>query len=208
MKHPTSDCWTLRRIFKRKMDANQLRVGTGRPNDVREHPYPEHERAVHMAACYNYFAEEDEYTDEEVCMTSYYDHLDEIASHEQPRVTPDPDAAVKVLQGSTKFKTFYDALGFTAAARTEITRSIVNIAEAHQQACMAMDGSVPRTIREGANSITFSDADRRVTFSHNRPLYVTALIKGVELRRAFLDGGASINIMPLATFKKLGIPEN
>ncbi|KAF7128892.1 hypothetical protein RHSIM_Rhsim10G0135900 [Rhododendron simsii] len=59
-----------------------LAENNGHPNDMREHRYLEHERAVHMAACYNFFAEEDEYTDEEVCMTSYYDHLDEIASHE------------------------------------------------------------------------------------------------------------------------------
>lgn len=30
----------------------------------------------------------------------------------------------------------------------------------------------------------------------------------MELRRAFLDGGASINLMPLTTFRAIGIPEN
>ncbi len=38
--------------------------------------------------------------------------------------------------------------------------------------------------------------------------YVTALVNGTELKRAFLDGGASINLMPLPTFKKLEIPED
>lgn len=45
-------------------------------------------------------------------------------------------------------------------------------------------------------------------YPHNRPLYVIARINRTELKRNFLDGGASINLMPLSTFKKLEIQEN
>lgn len=58
---------------------------------------------------------------------------------------------------------------------------------------------------EGFITITFSDADLRITFPHNRSLYVTAYVKDVELKRAFLNGGVSINIMLLSTFKKMEI---
>ncbi|KAI8530126.1 hypothetical protein RHMOL_Rhmol11G0031400 [Rhododendron molle] len=49
----------------------------------------------------------------------------------------------------------------------------------------AMDGSVPRTIRDESNAVTFSDADRRVPYPHNRPLYVTSRVNGIELKRTF-----------------------
>lgn len=34
---------------------------------------------------------------------------------------------------------------------------------------------------------------------------MTAHVNGVELKRVFLDGGASINLMPLSTFNKIEI---
>lgn len=204
-KHPMNDCFTLKRIFKRKIDAGELRIGAG-AQDVRENPYPEHQRVVNMAECFDFYAELDNY-EEEAYMASIQDHLEEV-SYEQPRVEPDPDATIKILQGSAKFRTFFDGMGFTPAARFDITKSIIDIARAHQQACMAAEGSVPRTIRDESNLVTFSESDRRVKFPHTRPLFVTAYVNGAELRRAFFDGGASINIMPYSTFKKLEIPEN
>lgn len=36
---------------------------------------------------------------------------------------------------------------------------------------------------------------------------MTTHVNKVELKRAILDGGASINIMPLTTFQQLGILE-
>lgn len=37
---------------------------------------------------------------------------------------------------------------------------------------------------------------------------MTAHVNDIEFKRAFLDGGAPINIMPLSTLKKIGIPED
>lgn len=43
--------------------------------------------------------------------------------------------------------------------------------------------------------------------SHNRPLYLEAHVNGVELRRAFVDGGSSVNIMSVGTFESVKIPK-
>ena len=43
-----------------------------------------------------------------------------------------------------------------------------------------------------------------VSRHHMRPLYVKAWINGQPIRRVFVDGGATINIMPLATIAKIG----
>uniref|UniRef100_UPI00329801ED hypothetical protein n=1 Tax=Salmonella enterica TaxID=28901 RepID=UPI00329801ED len=39
-------------------------------------------------------------------------------------------------------------------------------------------------------------------------LYVTATIEGMEITKAMVDGGAGVNVMPLATFRNLGISED
>ncbi|KAH7847621.1 hypothetical protein Vadar_028272 [Vaccinium darrowii] len=209
VQHPTSDCWTLKEIFKKKQDNNELRISVNR--DVRDRPYPQHEEGVAMAECCNggyydfmYDMEDDV---EEVYMTSFYDHIEEIASYDQPAMEVNEEDRHKILSKSHKFRTFFDGLGFSPNARVQMTKAILEIASEGQEACVVEGGSVARTIREDSNTITFSDTDRRVPFPHNRPLFVTAYINGVELKRAFLDGGASINIMPLETLKKLDIPE-
>lgn len=40
--------------------------------------------------------------------------------------------------------------------------------------------------------------------SHVRPLYVQAILDGVPMAKIFVDNGAAINILPIATMKKLG----
>ena len=164
-----------------------------------------------MAECHNGgyydFMYEMEDEDEEVYMTSFYDHIEEIASYDQPTVEVSEEERHKILSCSHKFKTFYDGLGFSPSSRVQMTKAILGIANQSQEACVVEGGSVARTIREDSNTIAFSDADKKVPFSHNRPLFVTAYINGMEFKRAFLDGGASINIMPLETLKKLDIPE-
>lgn len=73
---------------------------------------------------------------------------------------------------------------------------------------MSAEGSVLRIVRDESNLVTFSNADQRVPCPHNRPLYVIACVNRTELKCTFLDGGASINLMQLSTFKKLEILEN
>lgn len=40
--------------------------------------------------------------------------------------------------------------------------------------------------------------------SHLRPLHIMALVEGKPTNRVFIDGGASVNLIPRAMFKKLG----
>lgn len=66
-----------------------------------------------------------------------------------------------------------------------------------------VEGIIIRNITEGSNMITFLEADREVSYIHNRLLYVTVIINGLEARRTFIDNGASINTMPLSTLGTL-----
>lgn len=210
-RHPTTNCWTLKRNFRQKQLDNELRVGQ---HDVREEPYLNHrnqerEREVNRAECYPFmYDDEEEDSEGWAYMVSCYEITKDFASYPNPAVIPDPNSSVRTLQNSAKFRTFFDGFGFTPTTRLEMTKAIMNITEVHQKACMPVEGSVLQTIRDESNLITFTDADRQVPFLHNRPLYVTACVNSVELKRVFLDDGASINLMPLSTFKMAGIPKN
>lgn len=41
---------------------------------------------------------------------------------------------------------------------------------------------------------------------HNRPLYLSGYIGEVKLRQVQVDPGSAINVIPLKTVRKLGIP--
>ena len=47
--------------------------------------------------------------------------------------------------------------------------------------------------------------DKPVKNRHLKPLYLKGYVNGKPLTKMFVDGGAAINIMPYATFKKLGM---
>lgn len=185
-------------------------------------PYLAHgnrEGEVNMVECYPFMYENEEdldsysYLEEKdgetwAYMVSCYEITEDFRDHVAHAVTPDPYASAKGLQNSTKFRALFDGFGFTPIARLEITKAIIGIVEIHHESCMSAEGSILRTIRDESNSITFSDADQRIPYPHNRPLYITSCINGTELKHTFLYGGASINLMPLSTFKRLEIQEN
>jgi hypothetical protein len=126
--------------------------------------------------------------------------------HYEPHVhVPDHDIQAKALMESVKFKRFFDQLELKKDARVEATKAIIRAAE--RQECMQIDPKVPKFCKEGINKISFSEADKELRQLSNRPLYVTALVNGYEVKRAFIDNGSSLNIMPYKVFQTLGVPE-
>ena len=51
--------------------------------------------------------------------------------------------------------------------------------------------------------IIFSAKDRQHDFMHNKPLYVEAKVNELGVRRALVDNGASVNLMPKSIFETL-----
>ena len=59
---------------------------------------------------------------------------------------------------------------------------------------------------ETTNYITFTDEDMEVKhLDHRRPLYLMATINGVQIRRALVDTGASLNLIALNTLEAVGL---
>ena len=59
---------------------------------------------------------------------------------------------------------------------------------------------------ETTNAITFTDEDMEVEHpNHRRPLYLMATINGVQVRKALVETGASLNLIALNTLKAIGL---
>ena len=59
---------------------------------------------------------------------------------------------------------------------------------------------------ETTNTITFTDEDMEVEHpNHHRPFYLMATINGVQIRRALVAIGASLNLIALSTLEAVGL---
>ena len=65
---------------------------------------------------------------------------------------------------------------------------------------MSTVGTFANDIRNTPAILTFSKTDHKVPYKHNKLLYVTTMVNGVEFKRAFLYRGASINAMTYLVF--------
>uniref|UniRef100_A0A2N9J5Q0 Reverse transcriptase n=1 Tax=Fagus sylvatica TaxID=28930 RepID=A0A2N9J5Q0_FAGSY len=65
-----------------------------------------------------------------------------------------------------------------------------------------------RAFLETTNAITFTDEDMEVQYlDHRRPLYLSATINEVQVRRALVDTGSCINFIPLSTIQAAKISQ-
>lgn len=96
----------------------------------------------------------------------------EVADTEELECPSFEERQATSLQNSTKFKWLFDQFGFSQATRFEATKAILRVAEGNGKQCMGLSSSVRKMLRDNHISITFTEADRQLSFPHNRPLYV------------------------------------
>uniref|UniRef100_A0A2N9ERP7 Integrase catalytic domain-containing protein n=1 Tax=Fagus sylvatica TaxID=28930 RepID=A0A2N9ERP7_FAGSY len=100
-------------------------------------------------------------------------------------------AAVRTLQKSPKFKSLFNQLGLGPEARNAATEAIIAIAADSGATCFTAEAHASRAFLETTNAVTFTDEDMEVQYpDHRRPLYVSAVIKDVQVRRALVDTGS------------------
>ena len=59
-----------------------------------------------------------------------------------------------------------------------------------------------------SSEITFSNEDMEVGYpDHRRPLYLAASINQIPIKKALVNIGASVNLIPLSTLQAVGISE-
>ncbi|CAL2277936.1 unnamed protein product [Prunus armeniaca] len=113
--------------------------------------------------------------------------------------------ASQVLQRNPKFKSLFDQLGFGPQAREAAAVALMNIsAESNSHRFTAQPQG---SFLGNDNAIVFTDEDMEVPYSeHRRPLYLEGQINDVFIRRALVDTGSSVNILPLSVLTAAGIP--
>ena len=72
--------------------------------------------------------------------------------------------------------------------------------------CFTAKSHASRAYLETTNAITFTDEDIEVEHpDHRKPLYLMATINSVQIKRALVDTGASLNLIALSTLEAVGL---
>uniref|UniRef100_A0A2N9ED87 RNA-directed DNA polymerase n=1 Tax=Fagus sylvatica TaxID=28930 RepID=A0A2N9ED87_FAGSY len=184
--HPTSECFSLRKIFHSKIQDGTLDI-TQIPQGVQRNPLPNHNKERGAISVVIHAGTEDAYEELE----------DSLSTN---------PAAIKTLQRSPKFWFLFNQLGLGPDARKAITEAIVNIVSRSGSQCYTAEAHASRAFLETTNAVTFIDEDMEVQYpDHRKPLYLTAMINDVHIRRALVDTGPSLNLIPTSALDAAGI---
>ena len=117
-------------------------------------------------------------------------------------------AAVRTLQKSPKFKSLFNQLGFGPEARNAATEALITIAAESGATCFTAEAHASRAFLETTNAITFTDEDMEVQYlDHRRPLYLSAVVKDVQVRRALVDTDSCLNLIPLSILQAANVSQ-
>ena len=182
MQHPTTECWALRKLVHRRIKEGTLKLSQP---EVQRNPLPNHKgKGIATVMIYANLREDEE---------------------ESPTL---PAAAITTLQKSSKFKNLLDQLGFIMKERRIATEALVSIASRVGIECLTAEVTDDRALLQESSEITFSDKDIEVGYSdHKWPLYLATSINQIPIKRALVDTGASINLIPLSTSQAARILE-
>ena len=117
-----------------------------------------------------------------------------------------PATAITTLQKSSRFKSLFDQLELIVNKQRIATEALVSIALRAGVECLSAEARANKAFLQDTNEIIFSDENIEVGYSdHRRPLYLAAFINQIPIKRALVDTGASINLIPLGTLQAAGI---
>ena len=84
--------------------------------------------------------------------------------------------------------------------------AIMSIAAEFGTHCFTAEAHASCAFLETTNAITFTDEDMDIPYlDHRHPLYLAATINEVQVRRALVDMGLCINLVPLSTLRVVEI---
>ena len=127
------------------------------------------------------------------------------AKVEEPEGSFHP-STIRTLQKNLKFRSLFNQLGFGPKVRKMAIESLMSIATDSRVECFTAESHASRAYLETTNAITFTDEDIEVEhLDYRRLLCLMATINGVQIRRALVDIGASLNLIALSTLETVGL---
>ena len=95
-----------------------------------------------------------------------------------------------------------------AKERKIAIEALVSIGSGAGIECLSTEVVDDRALLQESSEITFSNEDMEVGYlDHKRPLYLAASINQISIKRALVDTGAFINLIPLSTLQVARISE-
>uniref|UniRef100_A0A2N9F7A0 Integrase catalytic domain-containing protein n=1 Tax=Fagus sylvatica TaxID=28930 RepID=A0A2N9F7A0_FAGSY len=191
VNHSTVDCRTLRWEVNRKIQNGTLLLSEEQQK-VHQTPFPNYNKGKGKA----------------VVSVVIHGNVSDMEAEESAAASSSlVPAAVRTLQKSPKFKSLFNQLGFGPEARNAATEALITIAAESGATCFTAEAHASRAFLETTNAITFTDEDMEVQYpDHRRPLYLSAVIKDVQVRRALVDTGSCLNLIPLSTLQAVNLP--
>jgi hypothetical protein len=185
VQHPTIECRTLRKMFQTKIKDETLELAKPQ-QEVQRNPLPQRTNGRGATA---------------VVIHGNVADLDMDKEETSPL-----ESTIMALQKSPKFRSLFGQLGLGAEARKMATRVLVSIVAESGAQCFTAEAHASRAYLETTNAISFMDEDMEVQYpDHKRPLYLTASINEVQVRRALVDTGLSLNLILVNTLQDANI---
>ncbi|KAJ1419769.1 Aspartic peptidase domain superfamily [Sesbania bispinosa] len=134
-------------------------------------------------------------------------HTNEVRIEEVEEAYDEERALLVGLAKTRGFRMLFGQLGMEGDAQREATEAIIHIARKWGGHLGAVNAPLTRLARSHATTIIFREPpEASPQFCHNRPLYVEATIEGIKVRRALVDNGSGVNIIPSNIFHRLKMP--
>ena len=100
----------------------------------------------------------------------------------------------------------YDALKMSAELRMCLVYALTSSEEFYNEVNQVEMRSSEPTFSECFALITFMDDYLQPgLIKHNRPLFISGYLNGLEITRIMIDGGSAVNLLPLRMLKRLAI---
>ncbi|KAJ1387880.1 Retrotransposon gag domain [Sesbania bispinosa] len=113
------------------------------------------------------------------------------------------------LSKTRGFRVLLGKLGMGHDAQKEAAKVVIRIVRKLGGDLSVINAPLTRLARSHSTTIIFREpTDLSPQFCHNHPLYVEATIEGIKVRRALVDNGSGVNIIPTYMFQKLNLPSN
>ena len=181
--HPTKACYTLRKIFDRRLQKGEIIL---EDTTVEERPFPHHQENIMVV------------TNEPGGSGVQIEEIEEETAPEEPT-----GRLIQALLRTKLFDGFFNQLDFQEEARREATEGLLAVAQKYGPACYMISHPFKKMTRGQEDMIIFSAKDHQYDFAHNKPLYVEAKVNELGVKRALVDNGASVNLMPKSVFAAL-----
>ncbi|KAL4327943.1 uncharacterized protein [Arachis hypogaea] len=188
--HGLTDCYVVRTMFHRQVKEGKILLnGEQNQEGVKSTPFPQHD--VGMIGI-----------EGEVMLTEIVDEAEEMVTMEEPL---DEDTLTRGLLKSRGCRIMFNQLGLESHIQKEVARALIGVIQKHEKGFRGINAQLTRLAKAHANALVFRDPDSfNGEFYHNKLLYREAVVEGMKVRRALVDAGSGINIIPTHIFLEMG----